>query len=433
METTITNLKNHVVLIRYFKNTGWMMGEQCLRIIAGIFVGVWVARYLGPEKFGTFSYVIAFTAMFSGIAKLGLDHIIVRELVNHPTKRDYYLGTAFWLKILGAFIVICLMAAAVTFTTNDASTNLYISIITAGLIFQSFEIVEFYFQSQVLAKIICICKIIQLTFSSIIKIYLVITEAELLWIVVVTAFDTFSLAISYIIAYQLRNRPIFYNKFDLSIAKQLLNNSWPLILSTIMISIYTRIDQIMIKELIGEYELGLYSAAARLIEILIIPASVLISSLSPHFLRNNIQNEYLAYSKLSQVVMILGGFIIITSLIGSDLFYKKTFGTEYNKSSEYFNLLLLSLPFVYLSMPFSTYFVRRNLLHFQLAVVFASVLLNILLNYYLIPAYGVYGAIYSTIIARLSTSLSIFVIDRKLFYIQVRSLLFLNINRGIYK
>jgi len=79
MITKLTALKNHAGFIRYFKNTSWMMAEQFLRIIAGLLVGIWVARFLGPEQFGLFSYVLAFTAIFGGIAKLGLDGIMVRE------------------------------------------------------------------------------------------------------------------------------------------------------------------------------------------------------------------------------------------------------------------------------------------------------------------------------------------------------------------
>jgi O-antigen/teichoic acid export membrane protein len=135
MLTKLKTLKNHTGFIRYFKNTSWMMAEQFLRIIAGLFVGIWVARYLGPEQFGLFSYALAFTAIFGGVAKLGLDGIMVRELIKHPEKTDTYLGTAFWLKILGAFLVMGIMAAIIPFTSNDATTNLFILIIAAGLVF----------------------------------------------------------------------------------------------------------------------------------------------------------------------------------------------------------------------------------------------------------------------------------------------------------
>ena len=70
-----------------------MFAEQMLRMVAGLLVGVWVARYLGPEQFGVFSYSVAFVALFTTIGKLGLDGIVVRDLVNDPQKRDDYLGT----------------------------------------------------------------------------------------------------------------------------------------------------------------------------------------------------------------------------------------------------------------------------------------------------------------------------------------------------
>lgn len=294
MLNKIFALKNHAGFMRYFKNTSWMMAEQFLRIITGLLVGIWVARYLGPEQFGLFSYVLAFATIFGGIAKLGLDGILVRELVNYPEKRDVYLGTAFWLKVIGAFIVMGLMAAIVPFTSNDATTNLFIFIIATGLLFQSFEVVEFYFQSQVLAKIVSICKVIQLALSSIIKIYLVLTEAELIWFVLVTAFDALSLAISFFIAYQLRKNPFFYKSFDFNVAKQLLKNSWLLIFSAIVVMIYMRIDQIMIKEMLGEHEVGIYSAAVRLSEAFyFIPMLIYCITFSCHFKRQKSKRKTL--------------------------------------------------------------------------------------------------------------------------------------------
>ncbi|HAS64371.1 MAG TPA: flippase, partial [Vibrio sp.] len=157
---------------RYLANTSWMMGEQVLRIIAGLVVGTWVARYLGPDRFGVFSYVMAFTSIFGGLAKLGLDGIVVRELINRPEKCDVYLGSAFWLKLLGSILVVLLVLIILPFTNNDSSTNFLVLIVVSGFVLQTFEVIDFYFQSQVLSKITSICKTIQLSLSSIIKIYL---------------------------------------------------------------------------------------------------------------------------------------------------------------------------------------------------------------------------------------------------------------------
>jgi hypothetical protein len=105
---------------------------------------------------------------------------VVRELFNNPEKRDIYLVITFWLRVFGAFTVIGLLGVIAPMTMNNATTNLFILIIASDMIFQSFEVVEFYFQSKVRAKIVLACKVIQLALSSLIKIYLVLFKAELI-------------------------------------------------------------------------------------------------------------------------------------------------------------------------------------------------------------------------------------------------------------
>ena len=402
MIAKLTALKNHAGFIRYFKNTSWMMGEQFLRIIAGLLVGIWVARYLGPEQFGLFSYVLAFTAIFGGIAKLGLDGIIVRELVNHPEKRDTYLGTAFWLKVFGAFLVMVIMVAIVPFTSNDSTTNTFIFIIAAGLVFQSFEVVEFYFQSQVLAKIVSICKVIQLALSSLIKVYLVLTQAELLYFVLVTAFDALSLAISYFIAYKIRKNPTFYKHFDFSIAKQLLKDSWPLIFSAIVVMIYMRIDQIMIKEMLGDYEVGIYSAAVRLSEAFYFIPMLITASLFPAILNAKNQSEELYKQRLQRLYTFMVWMAIAIALpmtFLADWLIVMLFGQAYQEAGQVLMIHVWASIFVFLGVASGKWFLTENLQKLALINTAVGATLNVLLNYELIPILGVIGAAYATLIS----------------------------------
>ena len=89
--------------MKYFKNTSWLFAEKIIRMMVGLFIGIWVARYLGPEQFGLFSYAVSFVGLFTAISTMGLDTILVRELVKNESNRDILLGTAFRLKLLGAF------------------------------------------------------------------------------------------------------------------------------------------------------------------------------------------------------------------------------------------------------------------------------------------------------------------------------------------
>lgn len=376
------------------------MAEQVLRIVSGLFIGIWVARYLGPNQYGLFSYVLAFTAIFGGIAKLGLDGIVVRELNNFPEKRDIYLGTAFWLKVISALVVIALLAVIVPFSSNDSQTSLCIFIIAGGFLFNSFEVIEFYFQSQVNAKIVSICKAAQLFLSSIIKIYLVFAEAELIYFVLVSAFDSFSLAFSYFVAYRINQQTSFYKHFDLNVAKQLLKESWPLIFSMLFIVLYMKTDQVMIGNMLGDKEVGIYTAGIKFIQLPMLLPTIIVTSLFPAILSLKEKGGMIYKRRLqylfSMMIYISLPLVLIFSFF-SDVIIAQTFGKQYNLSANVLSLYCFALPFMFLAVASSRWFVAEKLqrLLFYRAMLGAAI--NIILNLALIPLIGINGAVLATI------------------------------------
>ena len=89
-------MKNKVL-----KNISWLFFGEVIRIFGGLFIGIWVARYLGPNDFGVLNYALAYTALFGIFVKLGLDKIVIREVVKKDRLTNYLLGTAFGLKLIG--------------------------------------------------------------------------------------------------------------------------------------------------------------------------------------------------------------------------------------------------------------------------------------------------------------------------------------------
>ena len=190
MLTKLKSLKNHQGFMKYFKNTSWLFAEKILRIVVGLFVGIWIARYLGPEQYGLFSYAQSFVGLFAAFATLGLDGIVVRELVKNESKANEILGTVFYLKLLGAIGVLLFLAIAINFTSNDRYTNILIFIVASAIIFQSFNVINFYFQSKVMSKFVVYSNILSLFASSIVKIVLLLNGAPLIAFVWVVLFDS---------------------------------------------------------------------------------------------------------------------------------------------------------------------------------------------------------------------------------------------------
>ncbi len=381
-----------------------MFGEQVLRIVAGLLVGIYVARYLGPELYGVYSYVLAFVALFGAIARLGLDGIVIRDLVNHPEQRDVYLGTVFWLKLIGALLTLGLLAIAVQFTGNDATTNLYVFIIAGGLIFQSFDVVDFHFQSKVLSKYVTICKLVQLALSSVLKLYFIFIQADLFWFVLVSLIDQISLALFLAFAYWRQKIGSFFGCFNFGTAKAMLRNSWPLILSGIAGTLYVRIDQIMIKEMLGEREVGLYSAAVRISEAWYFVPVVITASLFPAIVNAKKISQTLYHQRLQRSCTLMTWLAIAVALLttfSADSVVSLLYGYHYQGTGSVLAIHIWGAVFVFLGVSSGVFFtVEENYtkkLFYRTALGAVS---NVLFNLVLIPRYGINGAAMATVLSQ---------------------------------
>ncbi|KAF0185747.1 MAG: Membrane protein involved in the export of O-antigen and teichoic acid [Nitrospirae bacterium] len=432
MLTVIRNafvrLAAHQGFRRYFFNTSWMFGEHVLRIIAALFVGIFVARYLGPQQFGVYSYALAFVALFGAVAGLGLNSIVVRDLLNYPEKRRVYLGTAFWLKLAGALLTMVLLAGALQFTGNDDTTNLYIYIIAAGLIFQSFDVVDFYFQSQVLSKYVSIAKLIQLSLSSALKLYFIFTQADLIWFVLVSLIDQISLALALVFAFWRQKIGSFLCCFDLSTAKSMLRNSWPLILSGVAVMVYMRIDQIMIKEMLGDREVGVYSAAVRLSEAWnfvpgIITASVFSAIVNAKKISHALYSQRLQRLFTLLTWLAIGVALPMTFL--ADSMVSMLFGSAYQEAGSILAIHIWGAVFAFLGIASGVFFTVENYTKKSLYRTGFGAASKVLLNLALIPHYGVNGAAVATVLSQLIANCLYDIFDgttRELFIIKLRAL-----------
>lgn len=415
----INSLQNHQGFMKYFKNTSWLFGEKILRMIVGLFVGIWVARYLGPEQFGLFSYAQSFVGLFAAIATLGLDGIIVRELVKDESRRDELIGTAFWLKLMGAIGVLAILAIAVNFTSNDSYTDTLVFIIASATIFQSFNVIDFYFQSKVLSKYVVYANIISLFISSIVKIALILNDAPLIAFTWVVFFDSFVLAVGFIYFFLKNNSTLKIKNltFKSKTAVLLLKDSWPLILSGIVISVYMKIDQVMIKEMMDAEAVGIYSVAVRVSELWYFIPLAIVSSLFPAILNAKKQgNEFYLkrLQKLYDFMVWMAIFIALPMTFLSDWIIGLLFGQAYIEAGSVLMIHIWTGVFVFLGLAFGRYLLSENLNKKSFYRTLFGAILNVIFNYILIPIYGIHGAAVATLLGQLSANYLYDIFDKDL-------------------
>uniref|UniRef100_Q3AST7 Probable polysaccharide biosynthesis protein n=1 Tax=Chlorobium chlorochromatii (strain CaD3) TaxID=340177 RepID=Q3AST7_CHLCH len=389
--------------MRYLKNTSWLFGEKVLKLFVGLFVGVWVAKYLGPKQFGLFSYAQSFVGLFSTIATLGLDGIVVRELVKDEKRRDELIGTAFWLKVIGAIAVLLVLAIAINFTSNDSYTNILVFIIASATVFQSFNVVDFFFQAKVMGKYITYTNTITLFTSSIVKITLILSNAPLIAFAWTVLFDSIVLALGFIYFYLQQTK---YSKphftFRKEIAVSLLKDSWPLILSGFVISIYMKIDQVMIQEMIGSEAVGQYAAAVRISEAWYFIPMVVSSSLFPAIINAKNQSDDLYYARLQKLYNLMVWMAIAVALpmtFLSDWIVNLLYGELYNEAGDVLMIHIWAGLFVSLGVARGSWIMAENLQLFSTYFIGIAGAINVIGNYMFIPTYGINGAAFTTLVS----------------------------------
>ena len=431
----IVQLKHHSGFRKYFANTSWLLGERVLRMAVSLFVGIYVARYLGPERFGLLSYANSYVGIFTAIAILGLDGIVVRELVKSPDQRDTLLGTSFLLKVVGTLLMWVLILATLFFSNNDPLTSALIAIIAFGVLFQTFNVIDYNFQAEVKLKYVVHSQIVQLIVSSITKLVLILKGLPLVWFAAVYSLDAIILAVGLAYAYSRNSGSIKKWKWNAKVALALLLDSWPLMFAYMSYLIYAKIDRIMIKEMLDEHNVGIYSAAYILYEAPLFISLMIAKSVYPilvQYYQDNKNKFFQLYSTLSSYMTLLSYLIVLFIFIFHEILIQITFGESFEESSKILMLLSFGMIPIFNAFLRSSYITISGNQKIILYTTLFSAMLNIVLNLLLIKAYGVIGAVYATVFSQTVSLLVLnfaFTNTRSIFFIQAKSLLLFGIWR----
>ena len=382
--------------LKYFENTSFLLVEKFLRMSIGLVVGIWLAKYLGPAQFGTLNYCISFVGLFMPIAMLGLDAVVVKKIVNEKDNINKILGTSFIMKLFGAFLAFVLITLSATlFTSNTEKESLIILIITLSLFFQSFNVIDFFYQSEVKSKYTVYSSLFSLIISSALKIIFIYKELDLIYFVFIILLDSILLTAGLLIYYRKRNFTIFSWRWNVKISKDLLSESWPLILSGISFVIYNSVDKIMLRNILSDQAVGIYSAASRLVVVWQFLPGLIVTSFLPSLITAYNTNSKTFMKRLKYLSSFLLWFSIVLALIYSlfsEFIMDITFGEKYIKASQLIVYLIWSNVLIFFNSVWNRWMLIKNNTRITLSFALTTSILNIILNYFLINMYGVIGA-----------------------------------------
>jgi O-antigen/teichoic acid export membrane protein len=381
---------------RILANLNWLVADKILRMAGGLFIGVWIARYFGPDQFGVLNYAIAFVALFGVVANLGINQIVVRELARFPQREGEILGTVFILKLVVSLVVLPLVILSAWISQDgDWLFTVLVSVIAFGMVFNALDVYDIYYQAHVLSRYVVIARSTAFLCFSAVRVVLILGEQPVVYFAATT---TLELALGGgILVWLYRRKQAVVSKwrFNRELMVSFLRDGWPLIVSSALMVIHTRIDQVMIGQMLGNADVGIYGAAVKLSEAWLFIPMLIVQTLMPYFVKIRESNLNFYHARLIQLYSIMFWLSVLIGVLTvgvGESFVVLLFGEPYRDAFLPLAVTIWTGVFISQSLARGIWMIGENLQGYRLASNLIAVPINITLNWLLIPEHGIVGA-----------------------------------------
>lgn len=391
---------------KIIKNVSWAVIGKVVNILYGLFIGVLVARYLGPEQFGLMNYVISYVTLFSILATFGLDNIEVRELSKHPEKRNEILGSAFSIRLVLSIITIVLIFITLVLFEPDRFTFIMVMVYSLFLVASTLNVIRNYFTSIVLNEYVVKSEIVRTFIGAGIKIYLLVYNYSLAWFIIANTFDFFLIAGGYLYSYRKKIGQVLQWSYSKTTSILLLKEAFPLLLSGTAIIIYQRIDQIIIRNLLDNAALGQFSVAVRITNLVVFVPMVIATTVTPILVQSRKENikQYVAKRRQFFDVVIWASFgmaLLVSLTAGFAISF--LFGEKYNDAIPVLQIMAWKAVFVGLFASSGQIIIIEGVHKWAVIRNLIGMAVSIGLNFLLIPYFGIIGSAIASVVTMFFT------------------------------
>jgi len=349
------------------------------------------------------SYSLAFAGVFSALAGLGLDGIVIREVSKDPSKKDVILGTAFSMKVGGAVVAFLITVVSIyAIRPGDYTTIIMTSIIAFSLIFTAGDVIDLWFQSRIESKYTVLAKNTAFIVAAVTKILLIVLRGPLIAFAIASLLEVSLAALGLVFFYRREGNRIVSWKSDYSVAKVLLMESWPLIIAGFATFIYMKIGQLMLGSMLGNKPLGIYSAAIKFSEIWYFIPVAIHSSVFPIMVEQKKRNEklfFLRFGKICSLMSSIGIGIAVIMTAASGWLVRLVYGSSFSDAGPILAIHIWAGVFVFVGVAGSIWTMIEGYQKFQLLSTVTGGIITVVANLVFIPIYGGIGAAISTVVA----------------------------------
>ena len=395
---TARRLAGSLNLRRVADNLAWLLAEKALRLACALVVGAWVARYLGPEQFGLLSYALALVSLVMFLPSLGLEDVVRREIMRSPDREETMrvLGTAWRLRVATGVVTAAGFVLAILGGdwAGEAKRPLLLvatllspgQVVATLLLFQpALWLPELYFQARDQARRSARAQLIALVAGSAGRVVLVAAGARLVWFAAAGVAEVLLVGGLCWGLMRGENLPGWWRRWDGGLAWRLLKAGWPLLMAGAAVSVYMKIDQVMLQEMSGEAEAGIYAAATRLSEAVYFLPIAVVTALLPLWTRvrekGGVEAGRFTQGMYDLLAALAYGFAVPVSCLSGWL-VDRFFGVEFAPAGPVLAIHAWAAVFVFLGVTRSQDWVLADLNRWTFLTTLAGAVANVVLNWW---------------------------------------------------
>jgi PST family polysaccharide transporter len=411
-DAILRRLRERPNLRKVAGNTAWRYADQILRMTVGFLVGTYVARYLGPEQFGLFNFASATIALVGSLSSLGLDTVVIKHLCQESEQANEILGSSFAMRTLGGAIGLSIALVLGLTTKAAGSDDQWVIIILAlSLPFLGFDTIDLWFQSRLESRSTIMAKALPYLACSLAKVALVMLQCSVLPFAVVVLLESMTAALGLVLAYTRQRRYVRQWHTSLRRSLALLNESWPLIINGFAILVQARIDQLLLGQMLGNHDLGLYSAAVRVSEVFNFIPVVLVTSVFPAMLKTWKEDPALARKRLLDLYRLMTwislAIAVPVSVFAGEIM-SLLYGTRFLGAEGILAMFAWTRFLTAFGMARGIVIAAEGRFRFSMVCAVVGSALNVGLNILLIPHFGCIGSVAAMMLSFVVTT---FVLD----------------------
>ena len=400
------------------RNAGWLLVDKLLRFIGGAVIGIVVARFLGPEQFGKLNFAQAWVGMFAGIAWLGVGDSVIRDLVQRPEMESRIIGTAWRLRLVGSMIAL-LLALTLYIALGHGSADGIAMVLVLGLavlVLEPTSVSVLWLQAHRQLKPVSIARMIGYAVHQGWRLIAVLAGLGIVAIAAGALVEAMITSAMLLYAYSKTSAPRLRGTWDAGEARRILKQGTPIMIGALLGTMFLRIDQVILGQVSGNHELGIYSAAARLSEVWWVLPSLIMQSIAPRlFYAQSLDESTLRYRlTMTSCVLFYTALLAATlTTLFADQLVPFLLGEKYQASASVLVIHTWIAVFVFLDAAAYQYLISRDLQRFIMVRAGIALLINAGAAILLAPEYGARGVAAGALLAYFFTAVVAYLFSAK--------------------